>query len=203
MAGATHPESPSLRITLAGSLAIFVADDPSPAVLPAGKAVTLLALLLARRGRQVATDTIVEALWGESPPAKAEQNVASLVSRLRRIVGRNRIVGGGRGYCWPGDPDCRVDLDEAARLLQVAEADLVAGDASLASMAAGRALELVKRGEVLADQPQTGWIDNARRDGTPAVASGPRVRLDRGNGARPASARPRPGAGCGDRRPAR
>jgi DNA-binding SARP family transcriptional activator/tetratricopeptide (TPR) repeat protein len=165
MAGATQPASPSLRVTLAGGLAISVADDPRPAALPAGKAVTLLALLLARRGRLVPTDTILEALWGESPPAKAEQNVASLVSRLRRIVGRNRIVGTGRGYLWPGDPDCRVDLDEAARLLEVAEADLAAGDASLASVAAGRALDLVGRGEVLADQPQAAWVDDARRDG--------------------------------------
>jgi DNA-binding SARP family transcriptional activator len=165
MAGATQPASPSLRVTLAGGLAMFVADDPRPAALPAGKAVTLLAMLLARRGRQVPTDTIVEALWGESPPAKAEQNVASLVSRLRRIVGRNRIVGTGRGYLWSGDPDCRVDLDEAARLLEVAEADLAAGDASLASVAAGRALDLVGSGEVLADQPQAAWVDEARRDG--------------------------------------
>jgi DNA-binding SARP family transcriptional activator len=165
MAGATQPASPSLRVALAGGLAIFVADDPHPAALPAGKAVTLLALLLARRGRLVPIDTIVEALWAESPPAKAEQNVASLVSRLRRIVGRNRIVGTGRGYLWPGDPDCRVDLDEAARLLEEAAADLAAGDASLASVAAGRALELVGRGEVLADQPQAVWVDDARRDG--------------------------------------
>ena len=165
MAGATQPASPSLRVTLAGGLAIFVADDPRPAALPAGKAVTLLALLLARRGRLVPTDTIVEALWAESPPAKAEQNVASLVSRLRRIVGRNRIVGTGHGYLWPGDPDCRVDLDEAARLLEEAEADLTAGDASLASVAADRALELVGRGEVLADQSQAAWVDDARRDG--------------------------------------
>ena len=165
MAGAMQPASPLLRVTLAGGLAIFVADDPRPATLPAGKAVTLLALLLARRGRLVPTDTIVEALWAESPPAKAEQNVASLVSRLRRIVGRNRIVGTGRGYLWRGDPDCRVDLDEAARLLEEADADLAAGDASLASVAAGRALELVGRGEVLADQPQAAWVDDARRDG--------------------------------------
>jgi hypothetical protein len=53
MAGATQPASPLLRVTLAGGLAIFVADDPRPATLPAGKAVTLLALLLARRGRLV------------------------------------------------------------------------------------------------------------------------------------------------------
>jgi DNA-binding SARP family transcriptional activator/energy-coupling factor transporter ATP-binding protein EcfA2 len=165
MAGALQPVIPSLRVNLAGSFAVFVADDPTPAPLPAGKAVTLLALLLVRRGRQVATDTIVEALWGAAPPAKAEQNVASLVSRLRRVVGRDRIVASRSGYRWPGDPGCQVDLDEAARLLSEAEADHAAGDASVASVAAGRALELLGRGEVLADQPQAAWLDDARRDG--------------------------------------
>ena len=156
MAGASQPATPSLRINLAGSFALFVGDDPTPAPLPAGKAVTLLALLLVRRGRPVATDTIVEALWDAAPPAKAEQNVASLVSRLRRVVGRNRIVASGRGYSWADDPSCQVDLDEAGRLLSGAEADLAAGDASLASMAASRALDLLGRGEVLADQPRRG-----------------------------------------------
>jgi DNA-binding SARP family transcriptional activator len=70
MAGAAQPVAPSLRVNLAGGLAVFVADDPSPAPLPSGKAVTLLALLLARRGRHVAIDTIVEALWGAAPPAR-------------------------------------------------------------------------------------------------------------------------------------
>jgi DNA-binding SARP family transcriptional activator len=122
-------------------------------------------LLLVRRGRPVATDTIVEALWGAAASPKAERNVASLVSRLRRVVGRNRIVTSGRGYSWPDDPSCQVDLDEAGRLLSEAEADLAAGDASLASVAAGRALDLLGRGEILADQPQAAWVDDARRDG--------------------------------------
>ncbi|HJU02636.1 MAG TPA: BTAD domain-containing putative transcriptional regulator [Actinomycetes bacterium] len=165
MAGAAQPVAPSLRVNLAGGLAVFVAGDPSPAPLPTGKAVTLLALLLARRGRQVAIDTIVEALWGAAPPAKAEQNVASLVSRLRRVVGRDRIVAGGRGYGWPGDPDCRVDLDEAAQLLREAEDDRAAGDTALAAIAADRVLALLGRGEVLADQPPAAWVDDARRDG--------------------------------------
>jgi DNA-binding SARP family transcriptional activator len=165
MAGASQPATPSVRINLAGSFALFVGDDPTPAPLPAGKAATLLALLLVRRGRPVATDTIVEALWEAAPPAKAEQNVASLVSRLRRVVGRNRIVTSGRGYSWPDDPGCQVDLDEAGRLLSAAEADLGGGDASLASMAAGRALDLLGRGEILADQPPAAWVDDARRDG--------------------------------------
>jgi DNA-binding SARP family transcriptional activator len=102
---------------------------------------------------------------GRRAARKAEQNVASLVSRLRRVVGRDRIVAGGRGYGWPGDPDCRVDLDEAAQLLRGAEADLAAGDTALAAVAADRVLDLLGRGEIFADQPPAAWVDDARRDG--------------------------------------
>jgi DNA-binding SARP family transcriptional activator/energy-coupling factor transporter ATP-binding protein EcfA2 len=163
--GALPQVAPSLRIYLAGGFAVFVADSPTPAPLPAGKAAVLLALLLVRRGRPVGIDTIVEALWGAAPPAMPERNVAVLVSRLRRVVGRGHIVAGGRGYRWSGDPGCWVDLDEAARLLARAEADLAAGDASLASVAAGHALDLLGRGEILADQPPAAWLDDARGDG--------------------------------------
>jgi DNA-binding SARP family transcriptional activator len=80
MVGASPPVAPPLRIHLAGGFAVFVASSPTPAPLPAGRAAMLLALLLVRRGRPVGMDTIVEALWGGAPPAKAERNVASLVS---------------------------------------------------------------------------------------------------------------------------
>jgi DNA-binding SARP family transcriptional activator/energy-coupling factor transporter ATP-binding protein EcfA2 len=165
MVGASPPVAPPLRIYLAGGFAVFVASSPTPAPLPAGRAAVLLALLLVRRGRPVGMDTIVEALWGEAPPAKAERNVASLVSRLRRVVGGDRIVASRSGYCWSGDPGCWVDLDEAERLLARAEADLAVGDASLASVAAARVLDLLGRGEVLADQPPAAWVDDPRRDG--------------------------------------
>jgi DNA-binding SARP family transcriptional activator/energy-coupling factor transporter ATP-binding protein EcfA2 len=163
--GGLPPVAPSLRVNLVGGLAVFVAGSPTPAPLPAGKAVTLLGLLLVHRGRPVGMDTIVEALWGTAPPAKPERNVAALVSRLRRVVGTDRILTSGRGYRWPADPGCWVDLDEAERLLARADANLGVGDATLAAVAAGRALELLGRGEILADQPQADWLEEARRDG--------------------------------------
>ena len=44
----------------------------------------LLALLLAASGRAVRTDALIDALWGEAPPASASGTLQSYVSRLRR-----------------------------------------------------------------------------------------------------------------------
>src|SRR4051812_14893587 len=46
----------------------------------------LLAVLLLRAGSVVRTGEIMEALWGERPPASARANMHSYVSALRRIV---------------------------------------------------------------------------------------------------------------------
>ena len=44
----------------------------------------VLALLLAAAGRAVRTDALIDALWGETPPASASGTLQSYVSRLRR-----------------------------------------------------------------------------------------------------------------------
>ena len=79
-----------LRVRLLGPLRVYV-DGRRVESPPAGRAARLLALLAVDAGHLVPLDRIIDDLWPDGPPAKAEQNVASLVSRLRRIVGRNRI----------------------------------------------------------------------------------------------------------------
>lgn len=44
----------------------------------------VLGLLLAARGRPVAVEALIDALWGETPPASAAGTLQSYVSRLRR-----------------------------------------------------------------------------------------------------------------------
>jgi ABC-type transport system substrate-binding protein/DNA-binding SARP family transcriptional activator/streptogramin lyase len=66
--------------------------------LPAGKPRALLALLLLRRGEVVAVDTLVDELWGESPPQTAAKNVQGYVARLRRTLGDDALVTRAPGY---------------------------------------------------------------------------------------------------------
>ena len=77
------------------------------------KARTLLALLAAERGALVPLDRIVEALWPDEPPADPAANVATLVSRTRRLLGADLLTATGRAYGLAARGPWVVDLDEA------------------------------------------------------------------------------------------
>src|SRR5688500_2113690 len=62
------------------------------------KARLVLALLAVAGGRLVAVDELVEALWPDRPPRRPAANVATLVSRLRAVLGPDAIVGRRDGY---------------------------------------------------------------------------------------------------------
>lgn len=89
----------------------------------------LLAVLLLRAGRVVSTDELIEALWGEHPPAGAANALQAHVSALRRALtpGRGRrdaeqvVVTRPPGYLLP--LDCHdLDLVRFAQLLAEARA---------------------------------------------------------------------------------
>ena len=125
------------------------------------KSRTLLKLLAVERPSLVPLDRIVEVLWDGEPPAAAEQNVASLVSRLRGVLGSGVIQGGRPGYRLGGLPAVSVDLDAAARYCEQAERKLAASPA-LALAAAEQATVLLSAGTALADEPYSAWVDPAR-----------------------------------------
>lgn len=123
---------------------------------------TLLKLLVVERGHSVSVDRIVEVLWGDAPPSKPEENVASLVSRLRGALGPDVITGGRGGYAFSGTR-ATVDVDRAAAFTAEAEARLGAGEPGLARAAAAGALGLLADGQILADEPYEDWTQDARR----------------------------------------
>ena len=125
------------------------------------KSRTLLKVLAVARPGPVAVDRIVEVLWADEPPAAAEQNVASLVSRLRGVLGPGVILGGRQGYRLAGPPAVSVDLDTAARYCEQAERKL-AGSPAIALAAAEQAIALLAGDVALADEPYSAWADPAR-----------------------------------------
>ena len=60
--------------------------------IDAGKARGLLARLLLSANEVVPTDRLIDALWGQDPPATAEHAIEVYVSRLRRTIGSDRIL---------------------------------------------------------------------------------------------------------------
>jgi DNA-binding SARP family transcriptional activator len=89
--------------------------------LPLGgqKQRALLAVLLLRAGEVVATDRLIDDLWGEQPPRTAATSLQNLVSQLRKMLGPDAVVTKPPGYqlAIPAD---RVDLVRFERLVRAA-----------------------------------------------------------------------------------
>src|SRR3954471_16492656 len=100
-----------LRVDRAGT-------ELGPAEVGSRKGRTLLRLLCARRGDVLGSGELVAALWPDAPPADPDAVLASLVSRLRRVLGPDAVVGGREGY---RVGEVQTDLDRARVLLTDAE----------------------------------------------------------------------------------
>jgi DNA-binding SARP family transcriptional activator/tetratricopeptide (TPR) repeat protein len=124
------------------------------------KARTLLKLLAVERGHLVQTDRIVDILWNDHPPAQASENVATLISRLRKTLGASALAGRG-GYRLGELPFVVVDVDDGADLVTEAERRLTAAQPALAAAAAARALDLLAGGRILEDEPDAAWSEHA------------------------------------------
>ena len=108
----------------------------------------LLVALAARTPTTVSASTLVDALWGDDPPATAERSLASHVSRLRRSIGADAVHREHGGYRL--DADIEVDAVEISELLDEATAALASARADVASQRAVRAVALW-RGDPLQD----------------------------------------------------
>ncbi|MBP2367842.1 ATP-binding protein [Pseudonocardia parietis] len=148
-----------VQVRLIGSLAV-TGDLASP--VPSGRASRLLAILADRQGEFVQTTTLADHLWPHQTPSDPLRNVASLVSRLRRSLGRERIDGGPRAYRLVQDRRTTVDLVEAANLTTLAERELAHGHSGPALRNTGHAVRLLDGGPALADEPDSDWSDGVR-----------------------------------------
>jgi DNA-binding SARP family transcriptional activator len=121
--------------------------DPLP--IAGSKERMILACLIARAGRVVSTDELIEELWGDHPPRTAEKTLGSYVSRLRRALRPDRapgsepdvIVSRGGGYLLEGTAD-RIDAIRFEQLAADGHRLLDAGHQSEADPVLGEALGL-------------------------------------------------------------
>ena len=103
-----------------------VLDDGRDVAPRRAKQRALLILLLLHRNQLMATDRLIDSLWGEAPPDTADKALQGHVSALRKLLGSDRIRtehGGYRLTVLPGE----LDLDRfdsavrAARSIAVPE----------------------------------------------------------------------------------
>ena len=88
-------------------LSDFGVDGVEPAALGSRKGRLALCVLALAGGQVVPADVLADALWGDAPPARPEDQLAVLISRLRSVLGRDRIQHRDRGYLLACGPSPR------------------------------------------------------------------------------------------------
>src|SRR4051812_30183736 len=86
-----------MRYGLLGSLE--VSDDGSRTVaLAHGRQRLLVAVLLLHANEVLSSDRLIDALWGEAPPATAPGSLHNLVHGVRKALGNGELVTRDHGY---------------------------------------------------------------------------------------------------------
>lgn len=100
-----------------------VVDDGVPLALGGAKQRAVLAILALHANHVVSTDALVDGLWGSSASARSFNAIQVYISRLRKIINRDRedhrapavLHWRSPGYLLELDRDC-LDLDRFKRL---------------------------------------------------------------------------------------
>ena len=128
----------SLAVRVLGDFAV---DGLERQALGSRKARQALHLLALGEGRVVPSDVLADALWPDAPPARPEDQLSVLVSRLRSVLGRDRIEHRDSGYLLRCD---WLDATELAALVGEVSRRRAVGNIVGAASAARVALSLTR-----------------------------------------------------------
>src|SRR5215210_5947951 len=108
-----------------------VADGDRPVAVGGDRQRAVLGYLLLHRNEVVASERLVDELWGERPPPTAGKILQNYVSQLRRALGASGSDGPlethGRGYRLRVEPEA-LDLERFERCMESGRDALTAGD---------------------------------------------------------------------------
>lgn len=153
-------DADGLWLRLVGTFGVFLAGrELPPNEVGSRKARTLLAALAVRRAHFIDADDLAAALWPDRAPRRVRANLATLVSRLRSVLGRDAVVGDAGIYQL--GPAVKVDIFAASDLVQRAERELT-GNSARAYAAARQAVRLVGNEGVLVEYRDAPWIEPVR-----------------------------------------
>jgi DNA-binding SARP family transcriptional activator len=114
-------EQPRVSAQVCGPLILRVDGERREADLPGRQGRQLAGFLLVNRRRAVRRDELVEALWWQdAPPDGAQATLSTLLSRVRRVLGGERLQGTGELRLALG-ADAAIDLETADRAVHEAE----------------------------------------------------------------------------------
>ncbi|MER5659956.1 BTAD domain-containing putative transcriptional regulator [Streptomyces mirabilis] len=101
-------EATGIRVAVLGPLVVRDRQG-EPVALPGTRLSSLVIRLAIAGGRPVATERLIEDLWGSAPPANPLNAVQALVSRLRRLAPQLPVSSSLAGYALDIAPEV-VDL---------------------------------------------------------------------------------------------
>ena len=129
-----------------GAIEVIDADGQSLA-LGGSRCRAMLAALALEAGASVSRESLIDRLWA-APPATAVHAVAVFASRLRRVLGGQRVSCHGAAYRLELDPD-ELDLARFRFLVRSARERVDSGNPRQAACLLGEGLA-IWRGEALA-----------------------------------------------------
>jgi DNA-binding SARP family transcriptional activator/Tfp pilus assembly protein PilF len=136
-----------LRVGVLGPVTAWRDESEIDAGQP--RQLAVLGMLATRANRVVSRGELVDAVWGEQPPATAEGGIYTYVAGLRRVLEPDRprraparvIVSGGGGYMLRLDPGC-LDSGRFEECLGQARGLRESGDPAAAERSVAEALAL-------------------------------------------------------------
>lgn len=143
-----------LRIRVLGGFSVEGLEERA---LGTRKARLLLKRLAVAGGRAVPADELAAVVWGDELPRNPADQVSVLVSRLRGVLGPDRLPRSDAGYCLAADWFDSVELE---RCVVEIEERLRSGETAAALAAAHVALGLAA-GTLLPEEDGD-WVDAAR-----------------------------------------
>ncbi len=146
----------ALRVGVLGPVMAWYGDQELPVGQPRQQAV--LGILAMRANRVISRGELVDAVWGQDPPASAEGGIYTYVAGLRRVIEPNRslrgpgrvLVSSGAGYVLhlvPGQPDAVAFEQDLGRARQLRKAGDAAGAVSALNSALSLWRQLRKAGD--------------------------------------------------------
>ncbi len=153
-----------LRVGVLGPVTAWRDEREIPSGQP--RQLAVLGVLAMRANRVVSRGELVDAVWGEQPPASAEGGIYTYVAGLRRVLEPDRprraadrsrrapaavLVTAGGGYMLRLDPEC-LDAERFEQSLGRVRGLRAAGDVAGAAAAVDQALALW-RGPAFAGVP--------------------------------------------------